>query len=228
MLVDDEALFAGGGERLRDAVVLVRRVLTNGVVDGLCRIIRVYGDGQRHFAAFAVAVIAADFISGGLFDGGVEMGVLGQQGLVGIVPTDEVGSGGDIVGKVSGERAAVGGGGHLRGGGHNVLGGHGRHTRALTTGGFVVALHIAGAGGVLVAVEGHGVAVARRRDGGGGGVVVPAALRGVRSVNGGQDHLASTAAAVALGGDRRDIRHFVHGDAHQLARTLAVGVAVVA
>ena len=122
----------------------------------------------------------------------------------------------------------MGCGGHLRGGGHGVFGSHCCNTCALTSGGLVVALHIADAGGVLVAVEGDGVGAARRRHVGGAAVVVPAALRGVRAVGGGEDNLTRAAAAVVLGGNRRKFRHRVHRDAHGHATALAAGGAVVA
>ena len=212
-------------------MILIFSVLADGVVNRLCFVGRVDGDGQRGLWTLAgrQIVIDADQEGGGLFDCGAVMIVLGQLFLVVVVPAEEVGGGGHIVGQVGGKRAAVAGGGHLRGGGHGVLRSGGRHAgRALTTGGIIVALHVEGAGGARVAVEIHCVAVFGAQHGGVVRVVVaiPTALCAVLANGGGQDDLAGTAAGGVLGGNGRDFRHRIHGDGHGDASVLAAGVVV--
>ena len=212
-------------------MVLVVGVLADGVVNGLCRVGRVDGhrEGRLRALAGGLAVIDADQVTGCLVDRGVVMRTLSQLGLFAVVPAVEVGGGVHIVGKVGGERTAVCGGGHLRGGRHGVLRGHGRHTsRALTTGGLVVAFHVEGAGGIGVAVEGHRVGVLRAQHGGVVRIVVaiPAALRAVLSNGGGEDNLTGTATGVVSSGDLRVRRNRIHRDIHRDALAFTTGTSV--
>ena len=146
-------------EVLFDTMVLVMRVLADGVENVLRCVGRIDGNGQGTLAAFATggAIIIADLESGGGVDGRGEMSVFGQECFVVVIPAVE-GASRHVGGEVGGERSAVADiGGHLRDAGYRIYGGYGRHARAHAASGPIVAFHKE----AFAVTGGEGVAISR-------------------------------------------------------------------